>query len=291
MGDDLVDVVTSLSGDLDAAARRRLWLVGQIIGRSSVSELESALEAVAKIDMFIARGCRNGSIATSGNQPAPFIDGSTPNDDDPADLPSEQRSAAPTASLDSQRATALSERHRVAQRPLLDSQTREVFIREAAKNSDNRHLAQVFGLSVRQAHAIRVGLRKFIPQARNGHTPNNGPTRNNVSKFRRKENKTPVNRETELKMQQDFLRTRPPALPTIEDVVRYLRQAGDVVVLDGQNYSVNYDLTLTVDELVERANAKRRVRQQPPFELTNVVAGAAPDGMAEAAPESDHARS
>ena len=156
MDNPAINVMDSLCGDLDASARRRMWLVGQVIGRSTISELQSALEAVAKLEMFIGRGYpstdkapfshagRNGHSGQPLAQPSPGLHIVAR----PAD------------------AAALGARQRIGYRPLLDGQKRDQFIREAARNSDNRHLAQVFNLTVRQAHAIRVGLSKSIDRAR-----------------------------------------------------------------------------------------------------------------------------
>lgn len=264
MGDLADDVIASLSQDLDAAARRRLWLVGQIIGRSSVTELGFALETVAKIEDFIAKGCPSDTVGMNGQAGTALVGVNNP---DGIPQRGAHGFASTTTSLEASHPAEISHVHRVANRPLLDPQKRDEFIREAARNSDNRHLAQVFGLTVRQAHAIRVGLSKFITeaQAKNGQPAS-------VTKLNCRQTQTPVDRETELKLQEDFLRSRPAAAPTLEDVVRYLRQSGDVVVLNGDNYCVNYTLTLTATELIERANAKRCARRQPPFELTNTVA-------------------
>lgn len=265
MGELAVDVLGSLCGDLDTPARRRLWLVGQIIGHfSTISELESAVDTAAKLELFIARGYRDGSLDITDREATPFGFGGVPNLD-PRQSQGEQGLPPPAAPLDSHRSTATAGRYGVAHRPLLDGRKREEFIREAAENSDNRHLAQVFGLSVRQAHAIRVGLSKFITQAQNGQTAYG-------AKPNGKDNQSPVDREAELQMQEEFLRNRPPAPLTLDDVVRYLRQSDDVVVLKGENYVVNYSLTLTPSELIERANAKRHARTQPPFELDAIVA-------------------
>ena len=53
-------------------------------------------------------------------------------------------------------------REKEVRTPLLDETTRRRFVEEAIQNPDNRRLATRFGLSVRQAHAIRVALRKEI---------------------------------------------------------------------------------------------------------------------------------
>ena len=52
------------------------------------------------------------------------------------------------------------------------------------------------------------------------------------------------------------------------EVVRFLRQIGDVVVKQGDAFSVNSILKLNFQELVARANAKRLQRGKPTFELS-----------------------
>lgn len=227
----------SLAEGLDASARRRFWLVAQFISRCSVSEIESAISASSKVEAFIANGYRSScnpigprNVAASVSPGSIKIQTAQTIDRDL--LPT------PAASVVSQNVVAIDGKYRNARRQLLDKDTRTRFIQEASINSDNRHLAQIFGLSVRQAHAIRVGLSKFIAEAR---------------------------REIELQMQHDFLRNKSAAGATMDDVVRYLRQINDVVVPNGQNYVVNYKLALTAEQLLERANAKRRERNQKPL--------------------------
>jgi hypothetical protein len=253
--------VTSLTGDLDAAARRRFWLAEWILERCSIGEIEPALAIAAKIEAFIAgadscnnsgRSCR-GAAAT----PAPAQDIVAGSGSSHA-IQSAKISADSSVPPASRNGVANGERCHPANRPLLDQETRERFIREAARKPDNRHLAQTFGLSVRQAHAVRVGLSKLIAQAQ--REPSRGVSNSKGSG-------APIDAETERKMQEDFLRTRPPAPPTIDDVVRYLRQVGDVVVPHGEAYTVNYRLTLTSEQLLDRANNKRRERALDPFVL------------------------
>jgi len=227
----------SLAEDLDAPARRRFWLIAQLIARCNVTEVESALSAAAKVEAFIANGGKS-SAAPIGPIGIATIDHSNANG---AQLVARNEIApAPTASSNAQNIVEIGGKYRNARRQLLDKETRSRFIQEAAVNPDNRHLAQLFGLSVRQAHAIRVGLSKFIADGR---------------------------REIELQMQDDFLKNKTATGATMDDVVRYLRQINDVVVPNGQNYVVNYKLGLSAEQLLERANAKRRERKQTPFVL------------------------
>jgi hypothetical protein len=227
----------SLTEGLDASARRRFWLVAQFISRCGVSDIESAISASAKVEAFIANGDRSSGAPIGPRNAAASVS------PDPIKIQTalaidHAPSPIPAVSVDSKNVIEIGGKYRNVRRQLLDKDTRTRFIQEAAINPDNRHLAQIFGLSVRQAHAVRVGLSKFIAAAR---------------------------RETELKMQHEFLRNKSAAGATIDDVVRYLRQINDVVVPNGQDYIVNYKLTLTAEQLLERANAKRRERSQQPL--------------------------
>ena len=66
----------------------------------------------------------------------------------------------------------------------------------------------------------------------------------------------------------------------IDDIVRYLRQQDDVVVLqeDG-GYLVNGRFRMTASELVARANRMRTRQRKPAFEVAN---GALPSGASAA---------
>jgi hypothetical protein len=260
MSEGLLDV-TSLTGDLDAAARRRFWLAQWLLERCSISEIEPGLAIAAKIEAFIAGGdsCNNSDRSCPGAAATPAAaQGIASGSRSSHAILSAKISADPSVSPASRNGVGIGGRCHPANRPLLDQETRDRFIREAARKPDNRHLAQTFGLSVRQAHAVRVGLSKLIAQAQ--RDPSRG-----VSNSKRAG--APIDAETERKMQEDFLRTRPSAPPTLDDVVRYLRQIGDVVVPHGETYIVNYRLTLTSEQLLERANNKRRERALDPFVL------------------------
>lgn len=258
--EDLLDV-PSLTGDLDAAARRRFWLAQWILERCSIGEIEPALAIAVRIEAFIAGvdSCSNGGRSCRGAVATPAAaQGIASGSESSQATQSTKISADPSVSPASRNGVGIGGGCHPANRPLLDAETRGRFIREAARKPDNRHLAQVFGLTVRQAHAIRVGLSKLIAQARSDLS-------RGVSSS--KTVGAPIDAETERKMQEDFLRTRPPAPPTIDDVVRYLRQVGDVVVPHGETYIVNYRLTLTSEQLLERANNKRREHALDPFVL------------------------
>ena len=75
------------------------------------------------------------------------------------------------------------------------------------------------------------------------------------------------NPTAEREQQENSLRQRPAPPPSLDDVVRFLRQLGDIVVRNGDHYSVNYSLSLTAQELVMRANRTRAAKGKPPFEV------------------------
>lgn len=134
---------------------------------------------------------------------------------------------------------------------LLDAQQLQAFVTAAAEGVDNTELARRFGLTPRQANGIRLGL-----------------TRRNILRRMAKPAVAPrpaIDRATELQLQEAFLRQKAPALKTMEDVVRFLRQRGDIVVRAGDEFLVNSRLTLTPQQLVDRANEKLSQLGQPLF--------------------------
>jgi hypothetical protein len=155
----------ALTEDLDAPARRRFWLVAQLIGRCGVAEIESALSAAAKVETYIATGeCTSSAPLGCSDRGAAARP--APQNAEPAQHGVSPVSAAPATPSTPENVVDIGGKYRNARRQLLDKETRARFIQEAAVNPDNRHLAQLFGLSVRQAHAIRVGLSKFIADGR-----------------------------------------------------------------------------------------------------------------------------
>jgi hypothetical protein len=80
-----------------------------------------------------------------------------------------------------------------------------------------------------------------------------------------KPKKPELDRATELKMQEVFLSRKPQAAITLDDVVRFLRQRGDVVVHKEDNFVINHRRTMTAAELVAWANAKRVELGLPAF--------------------------
>src|SRR5262249_21999443 len=128
----------------------------------------------------------------------------------------------------------------------------------------------------RQAHAIRVGLSRRIAEFRRelaegepARAAQAGASKHPVKVGAPKRSTPPVaiGRETELSLQEEFLKRKlaPPA--TFEAVISFIRQTGDAVVRADGGYRVNESTLLTPSQLVDRANRKRRERNLPSFAL------------------------
>jgi hypothetical protein len=123
---------------------------------------------------------------------------------------------------------------------------REEFLNAISGGATNHQLAERFGLTLRQANGLRIGLarRKALGSA----------AAVRVESGRGQ----PGGREG--LAGQDVA---PPDI--IEAAVRFLRQTGDIVVRSGEKYVVNARQILTVTELMQRANRKRMERGRPAF--------------------------
>lgn len=125
--------------------------------------------------------------------------------------------------------------------PLSDDQRHRLLDRLAggAKNAD---IASEFGLSPQQVQGIRIGSSREIAARR-----------------QRKRNQPEITSNT-----------------SVQEVVRYLRQQDDVVVLqeDGQ-YLVNGRFRMSPDELVDRANRMRSRQGKPEFNAGSYSPGSA----------------
>ena len=135
---------------------------------------------------------------------------------------------------------------------LLTREELQAFQDQALNGATNQDLAQRFGLTPRQANGIRMGLAKRVPQIA-------------LKRIVAKPPKMSLDRATELQMQSEFLQQKVKTPATVEDVVRYLRQRGDVVTRSGSVFSINYRLSLTEEELFRRANEKRAQLGLPAF--------------------------
>ena len=135
---------------------------------------------------------------------------------------------------------------------LLADESLRAFAEAIAAGVSNAELASRFGFTPRQANGLRMGLARRNPALRA------------VSSTLEKRPPT-LDRETELKLQEAFLMKKPAPAATLDDVVQFLRQRGDVVFRSGGGFSVNSRLTLSAKELIARANKKRSELGQAPF--------------------------
>jgi hypothetical protein len=234
--------------EMSGAAKRRLWLLEVLLGKM---EPESALALAARMEAFVAGEAstigREANEGTSTEQASPRPS---------QEPPSNGREAATDQAVSSaSQPCTPAERGRL----LTDDELRE-FAVAAVNGATNRDLARRFRLSPRQANGIRMGLAKRTPQVALKRAVSSKP-------------KEMLDRATELQLQDAFLQRKPIIAPTIDDVVRFLRQRGDVVTGAGDHFTVNHRLTLTAQELVRRANEKRRTLGQSlfPIEIWSVT--------------------
>jgi hypothetical protein len=125
-------------------------------------------------------------------------------------------------------------------RHVLGEDQRDRLLTSLAEGAKNAELALEFGLSPKQVQGFRIGSAREIARRR-AHTGNAFESEQEAS---------------------------PTAM--IDDIVRYLRQQDDVVVLqeDG-GYLVNGRFRMTASELVARANRMRMRQRKPAFEVAN----------------------
>jgi hypothetical protein len=134
---------------------------------------------------------------------------------------------------------------------------RNEFLDAIRAGATNHQLAQRFGLTLRQANGLRIGLAR---------------------------RKTHAHR---LEQGEELVGQKTAAPEVMDEVVRFLRQTGDIVVRSGENYLVNTRYILTATQLVERANRKRMERGRPGFGADRI--GGAPPPSQAAAPVSSSA--
>jgi hypothetical protein len=223
--------VTSLGNDLRPAQRRRMWILGQIVRALDHLDLESVIAGTRRVEDFIIHGGSTEGGAAAVFRRSDADSGRAESASRTADWAERGDRALPAGH---QRATAVAP-------PRGDSQG-------ATPGRERRPVAP----------GGRTGA--IVPLAPRNRALGN---RSRGSSARRKLQE--MDRATELRLQEEFLASRPPPTTTMDDVVRYLRQRGDIVVRDGDGYRVNYALRLTPAEMLLRANAKRGERGLPPF--------------------------
>jgi hypothetical protein len=215
-------------------AARRLWMLYKA---ATLLPLGDALELARDAEMFVS-GSRTETRAASGDA-IELNDARQPHDARQPDLQSHtvEQSAA-RASEGSEAAAHLSIRR--SNRHVLSEDQRDRLLTCLAKGAKNAELALEFGLSPKQVQGFRIGSAREIARRR-AHTGNAFEAEQEAS---------------------------PTAM--IDDIVRYLRQQDDVVVLqeDG-GYLVNGRFRMTVSELVTRANRMRTRQRKPVFEVAN----------------------
>src|SRR5205085_3011927 len=193
--------------------------------------LGDALELACAAEMFVS-GSRSGNRAASDNAIQPHD----------AIQPDQQRHIVAQSAA---RASAGSEAaaHSSISRPnrhVVGEDQRDRLLARLAEGAKNAELALEFGLSPKQVQGFRMGSAREIARRR-AHTGNAFEAEQEAS---------------------------PTAI--IDDIVRYLRQQDDVVVLqeDG-GYLVNGRFRMTASELVARANRMRMRQRRPAFEVAN----------------------
>ena len=141
-----------MSDESERAAERRLWLLQSLLEKMDV---EKALALAARMEAFIT-----GVRATSGkdeqrhvasqNAPMHLLDGSIVRRDDHSHSAAKRSPPAAFA--------------RNAAGRLLSDAELQAFRDGAVQGASNYDLASRFGLTPRQANAIRMGLAKGTPQ-------------------------------------------------------------------------------------------------------------------------------
>jgi hypothetical protein len=232
---DAVPDADRLCEDLGSSARRRLFFLLRALNHAKPSE---ALALAAAMEKFVS-GASAEEAESPGSMSAP--------QDAPRDPPAGgERSDTGTRGTRSLARTA-----RLAADGGKQSSTgvpHEQILEAINAGATNRELADRFGLTMRQANGMRIGLGRRKPRT----SAASEPAGDGVDR--------PERGEPELG------RKDAPA-ETIEDVVRFLRQLGDVVVRSGDNYLINSRHVVTPAELVERANRKRVDRGRRPFSV------------------------
>lgn len=235
--DALVQVADRLCEDLSPGGRRRLFF---LLRTSDGIEPRESLALAAQMENFVssepACGGGHGSAANR-------VDSRDASRDPTAGRDSCEPSAREAHSLERTAPPAANGADQLSR-----GVPRKEFLDAIGAGATNHQLAVRFGLTLRQANGLRIGLARRKSAKLGGATSVPGSSRF----VRRKQHKTCLGQNT--------------AQPEIiEEVVRYLRQTGDVVVRSGDNYLINARHIMTVMELVDRANRKREEQGRPLF--------------------------
>jgi hypothetical protein len=222
----------TLFHELDSHGRRRLRLLQFLLEKL---EPEEALSLAQQMETFVL-----GSDSAKEHRPA-AKNGADTGAETPAWTVRPAAAAGERGGEDGQ------QRGR-----LLERESLRAFAEAIAAGLSNAELASRFGFTPRQANGLRMGLARRNPALR-------------AAASGRTKKPPPIDRETELKLQEAFLMKKPAPAATLDDIVQFLRQRGDVVFRSGAGFSVNNRLTLSTEELIARANKKRSELGQSPF--------------------------
>lgn len=230
--------------DLDAAQRRRLWIVELVLEGGTHRSSADAFELALGLERFISSGLDYCERDRRENRPHASRSG------DRAALLFPPVPAVPTQAP---AASAPPQGARNGARPV-HSNAHQPVANAPAPGDPDRSLAVGLPHSVRAVQAGTLNLTRR-PQGRSGRA-------NSCHRH--------LSRDEELALQQQFLRQREPAPCTLEDVIRYLRQRGNSVVTHDGGYLINERLVLTKDQLIARANRQRKHMGMPLFSIGNV---------------------
>jgi hypothetical protein len=252
----------SLFEGLKPGEQRRLYFLLLVADQL---ELREALALAERIDAFITAktvskldlsdllttgaGSSPGGARrlgeNGGSEPRPITSASVSSCLDEAALPvftNPPDSPAPAAAL----------RHR------LDRSSQIEFFKGIAQGATNAELAERFGLTKRQAHALRLGMTR---KARATGLARRANRQTSMESF------SPSSDISSLEQQEELLHSKSPLAASEAEVIRFLRQMGDVVVKEDEIFVINSILRLDFQQVLARANTKRLQRGKPTFEF------------------------
>jgi hypothetical protein len=222
--------------DLDAAGRRRMWIVELVLEGGAHRNPADALELAVRFERFI-----NIGLDHCESDPHASTSCVTPK------LASPFASAGWTEASTALRSQAPA-RHGTLPRP---SETNGAVAAGPATRAANGALPMRLRHSMGRAQAGRLNLAQQRPRSKGKSAAANQH----------------LSRDAELALEEEFLRQRAPAPCTIDDVIRFLRQRGDSVVTHEGGYLVNERLMLTRELMISRANRQRKHMGVPLFTI------------------------
>jgi hypothetical protein len=248
-----------LAASLDAGARLRLWLLRTLVERVPPDQ---ALDYALKMEEFVTRPAAPARCAEVKAPTNPSGIGHDRGVD--AVIPAEERYLVPDKVRDDSAETLRERPNGAGVEPssttgrLVAGGDRLRLERAVESGASNAELAEIFKVTLRQANCLRLSLLRSKAATRRKSNP--------------AQKEHTLTRELELSLQDEFLRNKLPVEQTMDDVVRFLRQRGDVVFQADGNYAVNGRMTLTAEQLVERANRQCAASGRPAFHIPDLVA-------------------